>query len=98
MASKPLSPTVLTIIILIIVMIVLFLFIAGFLIYRYHTNQRRYLKTLTRSLYDTLQRSSYDNPVISPYLQINPSIGQGLERTAASDSHYSQYAVSHVYK
>lgn len=79
-------------------MVVLFLSIAGFLVYRYHKNQRRYLRTLTRSIYDTLQGSSYNDTVASPYLQITPSIVQGLDRSSTSDSHHSQFAVAYVYK
>jgi hypothetical protein len=66
-------------------MVILFLSITGFLIYRYHKNQRRYLKTLTRTIYDTLQSS---------YLQRNPSIGQGLDRSSVSGSHH----VAYIYK
>ncbi len=68
-------------------MVALFVSIAGFVIYRYKKNQRRYLTTLTRTIYDTLQKSS-------PYLQINPSITQGLDRSSVSDSHH----VAYVYK
>ena len=52
------------------IMIILFLFIIGFLIYRYRRNQRVYLTTLTRTIYDTLQR--------------NPSIHQGIDRFTLS--------------
>jgi hypothetical protein len=58
-------------------MIILFLSITGFLIYRYQKNQRRYLKTLTRTIYDTLQR--------------NLSHGPGLDRTSLSGSHHVAY-------
>jgi hypothetical protein len=68
-------------------MIVLFLSITGFLIYRYQNNQRRYLKTLTRTIYDTFQKSSYNTPY--------PSIAQGLDRSSVSDSHHH---VAYVYK
>jgi hypothetical protein len=71
-------------------MVALFVSIAGFVVYRYKKNQRRYLTTLTRTIYDTIQKSS----VVSPYLQINPSIAQGLDRSSVSDSHH----VAYVYK
>ncbi len=71
-------------------MVVIFVSIAGFLVYRYHKNQRRYLKTLTRSIYDTLQRSSYNGTTTSPYLHITPSIAHGLDRSSASDSHHNK--------
>jgi hypothetical protein len=58
-------------------MIILFLSIIGFLIYRYQKNQRRYLKTLTRTIYETLQR--------------NPSLAPGLDRTSLEGSHHVAY-------
>lgn len=72
-------------------MIILFLSITGFLIYRYQKNQRQYLKTLTRTIYDTFQKSSYNNPVISSY----PSMVQGLDRSSVFDSHHH---IAYVYK
>jgi hypothetical protein len=77
-------------------MVVLFLSIVSFLVYRYHKNQRRYLKTLTRTIYDTLQKSGA--ATVSPYLQITPSIAQGFDRSSLSGSHHSQYTVAYVYK
>ncbi len=61
-------------------MVGLFVSIAGFVVYRYKKNQRRYLTTLTRTIYDAFQKSS-----VSPYLQMNPSIAQGLDRSSISD-------------
>ena len=59
-------------------MIVLFISIISYLIYRYNKNQRRYLKTLTRTIYDTLQKQT-------PHLQI-PS-AQGLDRLSVASSY-----------
>jgi len=67
-------------------MVVLFLSVVGFLIYRYQKNQRRYLKTLTRTIYDTFQKSTI----------AYPSIAQGLDRSSISGSH--SHHVAYVYK
>jgi hypothetical protein len=69
-------------------MVVLFLFIAGFLVYRYYKNQRRYLKTLTRTIYDTFQKSSQNGSTAPSYLQVNPSIAEGLDRSSVSGSNH----------
>jgi hypothetical protein len=72
-------------------MVVLFFSIAGFLIYRYYKNQRRYLKTLTRTIYDTLQKS---NP--TSYLQMPTA--EGLDRLSVASSYHNQYPIAYVYK
>ncbi|CAF5134170.1 unnamed protein product, partial [Rotaria sp. Silwood1] len=68
-------------------MIGLFISIIAFLIYRYHKNQRRYLKTLTRTIYDTLQNSSYNGPIPTSYL-----MAQELDRSSILDVDHNQYA------
>ncbi|CAF1212876.1 unnamed protein product [Rotaria sordida] len=65
--SSSLSSSLLIIVIIIIAMIGLFISIISFLIYRYHKNQRHYLKTLTRTIYDTLQNSSYNITIPTSY-------------------------------
>ncbi|CAF2617348.1 unnamed protein product [Rotaria sp. Silwood2] len=89
--SKPSSSSLLIILIVIIAMIGLFTSIIGFLIYQYHKNQRRYLKTLTRTIYDTLQNSSFNSTIPT-------SIAQELDRSSILDAHHSQYAVAYLYK
>ncbi|CAF3597465.1 unnamed protein product [Rotaria sp. Silwood1] len=74
--------------IVIIAMIGLFISIIAFLIYRYHKNQRHYLKTLTRTIYDTLQNSSYNGPIPTSYLMT-----QELDRSSILDVDHNQYAV-----
>ena len=75
-------------------MVVLFFSIAGFLVYRYYKNQRRYLKTLTRTIYDTLQKSSFNNP--TSYLQMPTA--QELDRLSVASSYHNQYPIAYVYK
>lgn len=77
-------------------MIVVFVSVAGFLVYRYHTNQVRYLQTVTRSIYDTLQRSSDTNP--GCFLRTASTNEERFDHASTAGSHHSQYAVAYVYK
>ena len=63
-------PTMFLIVLIILsLLLILFLSITGYLIYRYQQNRRRYLQTLTRTIYNTLQR--------------NPSVIEGLENKSS---------------